>query len=239
MNSDIHTTTDILILQEPYFDSFQNTKASPHWHVLKPTDHKKLGEPITAITMINKRLSTGQWMQLDIPNTQDLVGLQLSGPFGTVSILNIYNNQHHDHTLQISDSIIHDIINDPSVDEATHDNYIIWAGDFNRHHPMWDEERNVQLFSAKNIDEAQVLIDIVSAHGLEMALPQGIPTYFVNRNGNWTRPDNVFCSSNAIDVLTRCTTVPEDSRNGRQNLIISPSTFTSRSLSQSINQLSP
>ena len=75
---------------------------------------------------------------------------------------------------------------------------------------MWDEEHNVQLFTNRNIDEAQTLIDIVNGNGLEMALPQGIPTYRVDRNGNWTRPGNVFCSPNATDVLTRCTTVPEE-----------------------------
>jgi hypothetical protein len=55
-----------------------------------------------------------------------------------------------------------------------------------------------------------VLLGIVNDNNLEMALPQGKPTYRVDRNGNWTRPDNVFCSPSAMDVLTRCTTVPEE-----------------------------
>ena len=75
---------------------------------------------------------------------------------------------------------------------------------------MWDDERNIQLFTNRNIDDAQLIIDIASDHGLEMALPQGKPTYYVTRNGNWTRPDNVFCTVNAMEAMVRCTTVPKE-----------------------------
>jgi len=32
--------------------------------------------------------------------------------------------------------------------------HMIWLGDFNRHHPEWDEERNSHLFTRENLDEA-------------------------------------------------------------------------------------
>ena len=226
INSDIHDKADIVILQEPYLDYYGNTKATRHWHIIKPTEFKTLrtpDNPIRAIILVNTNLSTGQWTQLDIKDTVDMVAIQLSGPYGTVSILNIYNSQHHDLTLRMADDSIHELLNVPTDDNSQHDNdanYLIWAGDFNRHHPMWDEERNVQLFTNRNIDEAQTLIDIINDNGLEMALPQGIPTYRVDRNGNWTRPDNVFCSPNATDVLTRCTTVPEEWPTGLDHLPI-------------------
>ena len=187
-NSDIHNTADILLLQEPYFDTYGNTKVSYHWHVLRPTSYKDSEEKIMALILINKNISTGQWTQIDIPNSQDLVGIQLTGEYGKVSILNIYNSQHHDATLYVSDLAIRDLLNDPALRNTDRENYLIWAGDFSRHHPMWDDERNVQLFTNKNIDDAQLVIDIASDHGLEMALPQGKPTYmyYVTRNGNWT-----------------------------------------------------
>jgi hypothetical protein len=219
INSDIHNHADILILQEPYFNFYGNTKSTRHWHVIKPTEHKTLSSkdnPVKAIILVNSKLSTGQWTQLDIKNTIDLVAIQLSGTYGTVNILNIYNSQHHDLTLRISDNVIHDLLTnpaalDPDLDpQQNNNNYLIWAGDFNRHHPLWDEERNIQLFTNRNIDEAQVLLDIVNDNNLEMALPQGKPTYRVDRNGNWTRPDNVFCSPSVMDVLTKCATVPEE-----------------------------
>ena len=53
-----------------------------------------------------------------------------------------------------------------------------------------------------------------------MALPKDIPTLEVMSTKNWTRPDNVFCSANAIDVLVRCTIVPEDKEAGTDHLPI-------------------
>ena len=63
-----------------------------------------------------------------------MVAIQLSGPYGTVSILNIYNSQHHDLTLHIADVTIHELLNDPTDNNPQHDhdaNYLTWAGDFN------------------------------------------------------------------------------------------------------------
>ena len=173
-NTDIHNKADILLLQEPYFDTYGNTKVSYHWHVLRPTSYKDSEEKIMALILINKSISTGQWTQIDIPNSQDLVGVQLTGEYGKVSILNIYNSQHHDATFHISDIVIRDLLDDPAMWDTDGKNHLIWVGEFNRHHPTWDDERNIQLFTNRNIDDAQLIIDIASDHGLEMALPQGI-----------------------------------------------------------------
>jgi len=83
----------------------------------------------------------------------------------------------------------------------------IWLGDFNRHHPMWDDDRNVGLFTRANLDAAEGLIELVANHGMEMTLPKGIPT-IKNTQGNYTRPDNVFCSADIEDWVTQCTTSP-------------------------------
>lgn len=37
----------------------------------------------------------------------------------------------------------------------------IWLGDFNRHHPIWDEERNAHLFTRGALDAAQPLLDLI------------------------------------------------------------------------------
>ncbi|KIK02005.1 hypothetical protein K443DRAFT_97612 [Laccaria amethystina LaAM-08-1] len=42
---------------------------------------------------------------------------------------------------------------------------------------------------------------------MEMALPKGIPT-IKNTQGNYTRPDNIFCSAEIEDWVTQCTTLP-------------------------------
>ncbi|KAJ7347815.1 hypothetical protein DFH08DRAFT_936603 [Mycena albidolilacea] len=47
----------------------------------------------------------------------------------------------------------------------------IWAGDFNRHHPLWDKLCNQHLFTSKNLDLAQPLLDLLARYGMAMALP--------------------------------------------------------------------
>ena len=41
---------------------------------------------------------------------------------------------------------------------------IIWLGDFNRHHPLWDEERNAHMFTKAALEAAQPLINMISIH---------------------------------------------------------------------------
>ena len=38
---------------------------------------------------------------------------------------------------------------------------MIWLGDFNRQHPMWDEDRNSHLFMQALLNKAQVIIDAI------------------------------------------------------------------------------
>ena len=87
---------------------------------------------------------------------------------------------------------------------------MIWLGDFNRHHPGWDEEQNNHLFTRANLDEAQVLIDAASSYDLVMALPKGILTLAAMAMGKLTITDNVFMSFELQQNLTRWVTVPED-----------------------------
>jgi len=49
-------------------------------------------------------------------------------------------------------------------------------GDFNTHHPMWDENRNLHLFTRTNLNKAQVVIDAMANYDLQMLLPKDIPT---------------------------------------------------------------
>lgn len=82
-------------------------------------------------------------------------------------------------------------------------------GDFNRHHPCWDEERNAHLFTKSNLEQAQVVLDLVADNDMEMALPKDIPTLRALSTWNLTWPDNVFISSSLIDLLTYCNAEPE------------------------------
>ena len=86
--------------------------------------------------------------------------------------------------------------------------HILWMGDFNRHHPMWDESCNAHLFTRSNLDKAQLLIDAAAKLGLRMVLPKDLPTLCALATGNYIRPDNMFTSDTLADVIVSCTTVP-------------------------------
>jgi len=58
--------------------------------------------------------------------------------------------------------------------EPTED--MVLLGNFNLHHPLWDEECNMHLFMRSNLDNSQALIDILAEYDLQMALSNGIPT---------------------------------------------------------------
>jgi Endonuclease-reverse transcriptase len=87
---------------------------------------------------------------------------------------------------------------------------IIWLGDCNRHHLMWDELRNSHLFTRANLDEAQTLLDVIAEHDLHIALPKELPTLKAMATGNYTRTDNIFISSALAENLVSCKTIPED-----------------------------
>ncbi|OCH83675.1 hypothetical protein OBBRIDRAFT_697352, partial [Obba rivulosa] len=85
---------------------------------------------------------------------------------------------------------------------------LLWAGDFNRHHPLWDEERNHHLFTSTNLDRAQHLLNAIAALDLHMLLEQGVPTLEATRTKNLTRPDNVFGTDGILERLRRCEVFP-------------------------------
>ena len=86
---------------------------------------------------------------------------------------------------------------------------VIWLRDFNRHHPMWDEERNAHLFTRAVLEAVQPLLDMVSTHDMRMVLPKDIPTLEASSTKNYTRVDNVFCSVELHKLFILCDTFPQ------------------------------
>ncbi len=94
------------------------------------------------------------------------------------------------------------------MEEGEHQ--LVWLGDLYRHHPRWDSPSNDHLFTQHNLDCAEVLIRHLTEFGLEMALPEGIPTLEASRTKNTTRPDNVFCTEGLLERLRSCAVLPEN-----------------------------
>jgi hypothetical protein len=85
---------------------------------------------------------------------------------------------------------------------------MIWAGDFNRHHPLWDNDEDARLFTQQANRIAEGLIGLITDFDLIMALPKGIPTLRHMVTGRYSRPDNVFSTAGISDRITRCEVIP-------------------------------
>jgi Endonuclease-reverse transcriptase len=82
----------------------------------------------------------------------------------------------------------------------------MWLGDFNCHHPLWDEACNAHLFTTQNLNLTQLLLNMLGCHNMKMVLPLQIPTLQSHSMGNHTRVDNIFCTENLADVIIKCNT---------------------------------
>ena len=87
----------------------------------------------------------------------------------------------------------------------------IWLGDFNRHNPWWEDASNSRLFTNTNLEKAQILIDLLTEHNMDLALPPAIPMILnrLNSRGARTRPDNVSISEDISNWVTVCDTLPD------------------------------
>jgi len=86
--------------------------------------------------------------------------------------------------------------------------HVLWLGDFNSHHPMWDEAQNAHLFMRANLDRVQNVIDMLTNYDLQMVLPKNLPTLQALALGNHMRPDNVFATAALATVVMSCNTMP-------------------------------
>ena len=84
------------------------------------------------------------------------------------------------------------------------DDHMIWLGDFNRHHPLWEDKTNGHLMTNSHLQMAQLLIELLVEYGMIMVLPKYTPTLEASSTKNWTCPDNIFCTEHMAEILNSC-----------------------------------
>jgi len=67
---------------------------------------------------------------------------------------------------------------------------MIWAGDFNRHHPLWDRDEDIHLFTGQAQRATEKLINLLTEHDMEMTLSKGAPTLQHMVTKHFSCPDN-------------------------------------------------
>jgi hypothetical protein len=86
---------------------------------------------------------------------------------------------------------------------------MIWAGDFNRHHPLWDDDKNTHLFTTQALRNAEGIINLLAEHDMQMPLPKGVPTLQHMRSKRYSWPDNLFCSTALQPLVLKCEVTPQ------------------------------
>ena len=72
INSLLHKDWDLLALQEPYIDTFGNTKANSQWHVIYPIAHLTNDIACRSVILVNAALDVNGWTQIPVANTNDV-----------------------------------------------------------------------------------------------------------------------------------------------------------------------
>ena len=84
------------------------------------------------------------------------------------------------------------------------DDHIVWAGDFKRHHLMWDKETDDRLFTTRALEDAGKLIEMLADLDLKMALPKRQPTLEHMVTKSCSCLDNMWCTAEIFDLIIRC-----------------------------------
>ena len=189
---------NLILIQEPWIDSFGNARGSCNWWVIYPSSrYNDNHNTIHSIILVNTNISTDSYIPLHIPRSNITV-LHLKGNFGHCAIFNIYNDCTNNESTDTLKAYL--LTNLPTAQPLPND-HMFWFGDFNHHHPLWESDANWCLFSSPYLVDP--LIDLVSDHNMILTLPAETATY-ESATGNWTRPNNVWYSNNPEDPIVSC-----------------------------------
>jgi len=197
---------DIVLLQEPHITQFGNSRTPSFYHLVSPTSRATLNTPLRSVIWMSSRMKTSTWKTVSIPGTNDITAVQVTGVYGRITIFNIYNDCTHNNTLT---TLTDYMTTNRAAIYNNDNNFVLWCGDFNRHHPSWDNDDDKRLFTPAAIRNADILINHLADWNMTMALPKGIPTLKHMVTRRYSRPDNVFCTDNLLDYITKCDVAPE------------------------------
>ena len=201
INEDLSKKFDIILIQEPYTTVFNMIRTPAHFRPVYPLNRLQDDAQIRSVIWVNRRLDTKDWIILDVPESNDITAIQLKGPYGKLAIFNIYNDCTHSRNEAILGTYVRRHANILTRSENHH---MIWAGDFNRHHPLWDRDEDIHLFTRQATRDAEGLIRLLADHEMQMILPKGVQTLQHMRSKRYSRPDNVFSTPGIEDLVIKC-----------------------------------
>ncbi len=206
LNRNLPKFWDIVCLQEPHITKRGNIRTPHKFRQVYPASRndKETGRVRSAI-WVSEKLDTNEWEIINIPGNNDITAIRIKGEQGDVAIFNIYNPCDSDTTQEELNKFL---LRNREAYYGNEDKHVIWCGDFNRHHQLWDRDEDTDLFRGQYAKRAQKFVEIIAEHDMVMALPKGIPTIRTHRTKRYTRPDNVFMTDHTLMHLVRCDVDP-------------------------------
>ena len=201
---------NIIALQEPAVNFVDRTIASKDWFPIYPSTYSLTPGKTRSLLLINTSISLDSWEQIDVPSG-DITAARIRGPENNLLIFNVYNDGDSNVSLNALTAANRATASPPSRSRMPHAErtHTIWLGDFNRHHPIWDNPNDMHLFTDEAMMAAQKLIEAIADTGLELALPAGLPTHIHNVTKCWMRLDHMFISDHSLDTVISYNTRPE------------------------------
>ncbi|KAJ7770099.1 hypothetical protein B0H16DRAFT_1307108, partial [Mycena metata] len=98
MNSLTPNYYDIALIQEPQIDWRGVSRGKRSFVSVYPPTHAKNQRATRSVIFVNTRLSSSSWAPVPIPSP-DITAINLIGDFGTIRIVNVYNDGNHNETL--------------------------------------------------------------------------------------------------------------------------------------------
>jgi hypothetical protein len=179
---------DILAIQEPYRNPFQNTTYHPakdRFHLLYLDS-----ESTRTCLFISKRIDPSTWNAKHI--NKDICVLQLKTPDqGQFSLYNVYNEPGAENTTRTLEIL------EQQLEQEDPQNHLLVLGDFNLHHPQWSGPR-----TQSPSYQAYTLLRVMENTRLWQITPRGTKTH------RWcnidTTIDLAFATSTLRDQLLHC-----------------------------------
>ena len=192
---------DIVLVQEPHIIGHFNTIRTPtNFRPVFPDDRGRNDKHIRSLIWVSTALGTRHWKIIGVPGSNDITAIQLSGEYGKLTIINVYNECSSPRV----ELALSAFLRRNAGDLLTENSNMLWAGDFNRHHPLWNRDEDVHLFTTQALASAGRLISILADYDMVMPLPKGIPMLEHMVTKKFSRPDNVFCTPDLQDCITKC-----------------------------------
>jgi len=124
---------DFTAIQEPYLDRNHNSWANHHWFMVYPKEHYTNPSRTRSIMLVNRRLASDAWSQVDICSS-DMTAIAVNTGIGRVLIINTYKDIELQNGLMSSIRALRK--SQWAGESEDHAEQTIWVGDFNLHHPL-------------------------------------------------------------------------------------------------------